>query len=78
MTDRIVYCVVTKPGGVDGMDRQDKGGIVKFASYVKSDAEKKVDGWSFLEARVIDPVQVAKEALAKLNALERLCLAEKA
>jgi hypothetical protein len=69
MADRIVYCVVTKPGGVDGRDSQDKGGFVKYASYVKSDAEKKVDSWSSVEARVFDPDEIAKKALGKLDAL---------
>jgi hypothetical protein len=74
MPDRIVYCVVTNAGGIDGLDRSDKGGHIKFASYVKSDAEAKADDWSHVEARVIDPEQVARDVRKKLNPVECLCL----
>lgn len=73
-SDRIAYCVVTNPGGIDGMDRNDKGGVVKFASFNRKEAERKVDGWSHLEPRVITPEAIKNQALEKLDALERLVL----
>jgi hypothetical protein len=72
--DRIVYEVVTKPGGVDGRDPDDKGGVVRFAAFTRGAAEEAVDAWSEVRARVVDLKEARREALAKLSPLDRLVL----
>lgn len=72
--DIIVYCVVSKGGGIDGMDRSDKGGRIKSASFDKAEAEKACDAWSHVQARVVSPNAIAFAALGRLDAVERLCL----
>ena len=71
--DMIVYTLVSKGGGVDGLDSSDKGGKVTHAFTTRLEAEKsKALPWSTLEPIVIDADKVAKEAIAKLSPVERL------
>ena len=72
--DKIVYLVASNPGGVDGRDHTDKGGIIKFASFDKAKAESQLTGWHSLKKQVIDTMQVESEALAKLTEIENLVL----
>jgi hypothetical protein len=72
--DVIVYVVVTNPGGVDGRDPTDKGGVVRFASELKAEAEKKKNEWSKVEPRVINFDEAQAKALAKLDPLDRLVM----
>jgi len=75
VSDRIVYKVVSKGGGVDGMDFSDKGGHTKYASFDRSDAEKHVDGWSELRVEVIEHYEKRSERLLKdLDPVDRLIL----
>ena len=74
--DKIVYQVVTKAGGVDGMSR-DKGGVVTFASFNRPAAEKVANNWTnvTLTAFSAEELQLQqKAALAKLTGLEKLLL----
>lgn len=64
MTDKIVYLVVTEPGGVDGRDPSAKGGV-KYASFEKADAEKHLDAWSKLKVDVIEDVEDKTAKLIK-------------
>lgn len=70
--DQIVYLRISKGGGVDGLDHTDKGGKVLQASFSQSDI--KLDGWSSLEKRVVTMREARKEALDKLNPLDKLVL----
>lgn len=74
MPDRIVYKIVTKAGGVDGMDKNDKGGQITFASFDKAEAEKYIgnDTRYKLEKIVIDTDEVTKGAMNKLTKIEQL------
>ena len=77
LEDRVLYAVVTQPGGLDGMDRSDKGGMVKFASFNRAEAMKHVNGWSRLNPRAVSTqelARIAKDARAKLTSIEALCL----
>ncbi len=73
-SDVIVYCVVSKGGGMDGMDRSDKGGLIKSASFTEAEAREACDAWSDVLTLVVSPNAIAFAALDKLNAVERLCL----
>lgn len=73
--DRIVYLVITEPGGVDGRDHTAKGGEIVFATFDKGQAMSRKDGWTRVESRVIDVVEARKQLLRKLSALDRLLLA---
>lgn len=71
--DTIVYCAVSRPGGVDGMDPTAKGGKVVRAAFEES--KLKLDGWTELSKRVAVPAEVARNALARLCPIERLAYA---
>jgi hypothetical protein len=72
--DIIVYLVVTDPGGVDGRDHADKGGVIKFATTVKDEALGKKDSWSTIKTQVVNLKDAQAEARKKLNGLDRLVL----
>jgi hypothetical protein len=75
IADRIAYLLVSQPGGVDGLDASDKGGVVVDASFDKAAIEKRkgVDSRYRIEAKVVsDTDRLA--ALAKLSKLDRLIL----
>lgn len=74
MTDKIVYLVVTKGGGIDGLDYNDKGGKVKYASYNKQETVAKVTPWDELKKEIIDDEEVYKAAIKKLDAIDKLVL----
>jgi hypothetical protein len=76
-TDQIVYQVVTKGGGIDGMDHTDKGGKVKFASFDREEAEKQVTAWDDLKLVAMsgkELLALRKKVLAKLDGTEKLVL----
>jgi len=74
--DVIVYMTVSNGGGMDGMDRSDKGGHIKFASFDRDEAEAadKKDHWAHLEARVVVPAEIARNVLAGLDPVKLLCV----
>ena len=73
--DTIVYTLVTKGGGIDGMDHPDKGGKMTHAFLTRGEAEKCPNlPWCDLLPGVVDLGEVAKAALAKLTPVERLAL----
>lgn len=73
MTDKIIYKVVSLPGGVDGRDLSDKGGKVLFASFDKHRAESHVDGWSYLKPEILeDYEQKVRKVLDDLDPVTRL------
>lgn len=74
-TDRIVYVLVTEPGGVDGRDFEDKGGDVRAASYDKGVLEHYPNRpWCRLEARVVNIEDARRSALHKLDPIDKLVL----
>lgn len=76
MTDRIVYKVVTKDGGIDGRS-QEKGGQVKFASFDRREAVGRLDGYSELKLEVIEDVELKyREVLKRLDKVDLLLLEE--
>jgi len=74
--DRIVYLVVTEPGGVDGRDASASGGVI-FATFDKGEATSIVgrDSRNRLETKVVDIVEARTKLLRKLSPLDRLLLA---
>ncbi len=73
--DKIVYVLITQPGGVDGRDHTDNGGTMMMASYDKSQLEKsKALPWCKIESMVVDVERAKKKALFKLNPIDRLML----
>ena len=67
----VVYLRVSKPGGQDGGDFSDKGGIVTGAFVDETDAQCP---WSTVRPEAVDLDSVRKDAIAKLSPLERLAL----
>lgn len=74
--ERIVYCIVSLPGGIDGRDLSDKGGRIIDVFLERTMAEKRVDGWSTIEARVVDFVEEGEKILKGLSPLQKLVLRE--
>lgn len=72
--DRIVYLVVTEPGGVDGRDASAKGGQILLATFNKAEAEARKDGWSRIETKAIDMIDAREKLLRKLSPLDLLVL----
>lgn len=74
MSDMIVYTVITEPGGVDGKDPTDKGGLMVRATFDKEQAQQHVGNDSRLKVVpvVVDPEEVLTDILAKLTPIERL------
>ncbi len=70
--DKIVYVSKSIAGGVDGLDRSDKGGVIYGASFEKGRLK---DGpGSKVEAMVINIDEAKRSAIEKLNAVDRLVL----
>jgi hypothetical protein len=74
--DMIVYVTVANPGGVDGRDAADKGGQIRFASFERSAAESRRNGWVTLDKVVVNPREVAARTLARFNPVVRLIVDE--
>ena len=74
--ERIVYCVVSLPGGIDGRDFSDKGGSVIDVFLERTMAEKRVDAWSTIEPRVVDFVEEGQKIMKDLSPLQKLVLRE--
>lgn len=76
MTDVILYQVVTTGGGVDGLDHKDKGGEVAHVGFEKQPLTLKYgnDARYSIVPSVIDLEVAKREALAKLNKVDRLVL----
>jgi hypothetical protein len=73
--DRIVYTLVTRGGGIDGMDHTDKGGQVVFATYDRKQAEAHSSKpWCELVPIVVDVHAGRRTALAKLSPVDKLVL----
>lgn len=75
MREVIVYLVNHKPGGCDGLDRSDKGGLTAVfwdrpaaEGFVKRDTRYKI------VPTVIDVDEAQSKALDKLDALDKLVL----
>lgn len=74
MEDKIVYLLVTRPGGMDGMDPNAKGGPFR-AYWTRKEAEDDRNlPWCDIVPTVIDPDAVRSAALAKLTPVERLVI----
>lgn len=77
MPDKIIYLVVSEPGGIDGRDFTDKGGRIKFASFDRSSAEAKLDAWHKLKLKAVSEEELDKIknlAFEKLDKVEQLVL----
>lgn len=74
--DKIVYTLVTEPGGVDGLDRDDKGGVVVLASYEKGIVERRKgqDTRYKIVPQIVNIATAKMEAIRKLNVIDRLIL----
>jgi len=73
--DTVVYVTINNGGGVDGWAPSAKGGGIRFASFDRDVAERKVDGWSrFGEPIVVVPAEVAREKISALDPVTALCL----
>lgn len=75
MREVIVYLVNHKPGGCDGLDMSDKGGLTAVfwdrpaaEGFVKRDTRYKI------VPTVIDVDEAQNEAVGKLDALDKLVL----
>lgn len=76
MTDTIVYLAVTNGGGIDGLDRTDKGGRVMAAALSRDGLDPKwhVTGWYTITPVVEDLEKVALAAWRSLTPVQRLAL----
>lgn len=75
MVDKILYTLVTHSGGMDGRDHNDKGGTIVFATFDREKADKhKSKPYCRLEKEVIDYIERRRQALAKLDQVDRLVL----
>lgn len=73
--DRIVYVLVSTGGGVDGLDHTDKGGQDLEAFFDIESAEKSPKyHYAKIEKRVVEFDDARKEAIAKLNPIDKLVL----
>lgn len=75
MADVIVYALVTKGGGVDGLDPSDRGGRTLAVHRTKTDAEKDNRApWCVIRAEVLDINAAKRAALLKLSPVDRFAL----
>ena len=74
--DRIVYTVITAPGGADGRDHTDLGGKVVDAFFEKQQAYDRVGSNSQLGVKpeVVDVSALRKQILDNLTPIERLVM----
>lgn len=71
--DQILYVVMSKGGGIDGMSKDKPR--AKFASFVKADAEKHLDNWHELKLVAMTSDELVKkrqDAIERLDGIERL------
>lgn len=76
-SDKIIYQVISKGGGMDGMDHTDKGGQVQFASFEREEAENKITPWTELKLIAMSGKEITelrKKVLAKLDGTEKLVI----
>lgn len=75
MRERIAYLVNAVPGGVDGRDHTDKGGLVK-AYWQRAEAEGyvKTDTRYEIKPEVVDVDKAQSAAVAKLTPVDLLVL----
>ena len=75
MADTIVYTTLANGGGIDGMDRSDKGGNVTGAYLTKEEATKNPNApWNTVKPIVVDLDEVAEGALKKMDPVTRLAI----
>jgi hypothetical protein len=73
--DIIVYQLVSKGGGMDGMDSSFKGGTITAAYFTRYEAEgSKNLPWNNIVPIVVNIKQAKKAALDKLNPIDKLVL----
>lgn len=73
--DKIVYLLISNGGGIDGMDRNDKGGDIVAASFDFDDIDKHANKpWGHLVKRVVNIEDARKDALKKLTPVDKLVL----
>ncbi len=73
--DKILYKVISEPGGVDGMAHKDKGGKLVMATFKKELVIKKcIDTRYRWESSVIDTDKAIRAALWKLDEVDKLVL----
>ena len=71
--DQILYVVMSKAGGYDGMSKDQPR--AKFASFNRKDTDKQLDNWHELKLVAMsadEMVKMRKKALEKLDGIERL------
>jgi hypothetical protein len=74
MSDIIVYTIVSKPGGADGLDASNEGGgVVKAVveKHVALDIVKKDTRYE-VKPIIVDPDELRKEVLSRLTPVEQL------
>jgi hypothetical protein len=75
MKEIIVYTLVSKGGGVDGMDRTDKPGKLMSAAYDRETLEKSGNKpWGDIVPIVVDTEAARVKALVKLDPVDKLIL----
>ena len=75
MVDTIIYTLVTKGGGIDGLDFTDKGGNVTHAFFTRGEAERHPNRpWCEIVPEVVDITAVAKRRLQSLDPVSYLCV----
>ncbi len=73
--DRIVYVLISNGGGVDGMDRSDKGGAIMDASFNEEEVKKNPNlPWGTIKKRVYNMKEAKTKAMRKLNKVDKLVL----
>ena len=72
---QVVYTLVTKAGGVDGLDHTDKGGKVVGVFGFEAVAKQAPNApWCDVVPQAVDLTELAKQALKKLDPLEQYAL----
>lgn len=75
MNEKIVYMMLSKGGGIDGMDRDDKPDKLLGAYLTRQEAEKDPNlAWRNIEPVVVDFDAIRTSAIKKLNAIDKLVL----
>lgn len=72
--EKIVYKIVSLPGGVDGLDSSDKGGAVTAVYLTRQEAEEKCDAWSAIRPEIVDFKKVYRQVMNNLSKTEELVL----
>lgn len=75
MTDTIVYTLVSKGGGIDGLDHTDKGGNVIGAHLSREQALAASNApWADVKPEVIDLYEVARNVVTSMDPVSSLAL----